>query len=231
MIIQGFQKVTLLDFPSLVAATIFTYGCNMRCPFCHNPELVVEKRSDAHSVGIDEIFAYLEKRKNLLGGVCITGGEPLLHDDLADVMEKIRSIGLKIKLDTNGTLPDTLKKLKPDYIAMDIKTSPGKYGTLGFTGNDDVTDRISESIRWMIESGIEHEFRTTVVPELVTDDDIREIIGLIKRARLYVLAQFRNENLLDHVWELKIPYKKEVLEEMKKTVMNAGIKCVIRANY
>jgi pyruvate formate lyase activating enzyme len=228
MIIQGFQKVTLLDYPGEVASTLFTYGCNMRCPFCHNPELVTGSMGSETAFGPEEIYAYLEKRKNLLGGVCITGGEPLIHDDLDVMIAKIQELGLKVKLDTNGILHEKLKKLKPDYIAMDIKTSPRKYPDLGFTGKSNAGELAAESASWIIASGIDHEFRTTVVPELVTADDIREIVRLIKGAKRYFLAQFRNTKLLSVEWEKKLPYKKKDLDAMRKIALGAGLECAVR---
>ena len=129
----GFQKCTLLDFPGEVAATLFVRGCNFRCPFCHNRELVVDT-DKILPFDTEEIFKYLEKRKNVLGGVCITGGEPLLYDELPGVIEKIHKLGLKVKIDTNGSKPGMLAKIKVDCIAMDIKTSFEKYNLMKYTG-------------------------------------------------------------------------------------------------
>jgi pyruvate formate lyase activating enzyme len=231
MTICGFQKVTLLDFPGEVASTLFTYGCNMRCPFCHNPELVIEKMNNDKCLKWEEVISYLEKRKKLLGGVCFTGGEPLLQNDIKEKMEEIKKLGLKVKIDTNGTLPDKLKKLKPDYIAMDIKTSFKKYNLMGYTGKEDLNIVLNESIKWIMSSGIDYEFRTTVVPELVEFEDLKEILSYIKGAGKYILAQFRNNKLVDDKYESKIPYKKEVLENMKTIVNEHKIDCEIRANY
>jgi pyruvate formate lyase activating enzyme len=227
MVIYDIQKVTLIDFPGEVAATVFTFGCNMRCPFCHNPELVIGN-TYFQPIPEKEILDYLNKRKNVLGGVCITGGEPLLQNELDKFIEEIHKLKLKVKLDTNGTMPEKLKNLKADFIAMDIKTSLPKYNKLGYNGRDEIVNNIKESIKWIIGSGINYEFRTTVVPELVTFDDIKEIVELIKGAKEYFLDQFRPKNVLDKNWENLIPYNLKKLEEMKKIITDSGIGCKIR---
>ena len=173
----------------------------------------------------------MEKRKTLLTGVCITGGEPLLSNDLDVVIKKIQSLGLKVKIDTNGTLPERLKILKPDYIAMDIKTSIEKYYTLCDKKIANLEDSIKESINYIINSGIDHEFRTTVVPDLVTPSDIKKIVDLIKGCKKYVLAQFRPEHLLNKDWQNITPYPKEIFDQMKQIIENAGIYCELRINY
>jgi pyruvate formate lyase activating enzyme len=227
----GIQKVTLIDFPETVATTIFTSGCNFSCPFCHNPELVL-KNKNIIPIDFSDIMAFLEKRKNLIQGVCITGGEPLLEKELPEAIDKIHSLGFKVKLDTNGSLPESLKKCKVDYIAMDIKTSFEKYNLIGCKGNlDDLTVKLKDSIAWIKSSGINHEFRTTVVPEIVTMDDIKKISIELKGAAKYVLAQFRPKNTLDKKYESVIPYPISVLKEMKNIIDNSGILCEIRSNY
>ena len=226
----GFQKCTLLDFPGEVAATLFVKGCNFRCPFCHNKELVV----DAEKImpfDTEDIFKYLEKRKNVLGGVCITGGEPLLYDELPEIIEKIHKLGLKVKIDTNGSKPDMLAKIKVDCIAMDIKTSFEKYNLMKYTGSDDLVELLKKTINYLLSSDIDYRFRTTVVPGIVEITDIKKIVKTIKGAKKYILAQFRSHNTLDPEWEKVVPYHSEVLLEMKKVVDDAGIPCEIRAGY
>ena len=226
----GIQKSTLLDYPGEVGSTLFVFGCNFRCPYCHNPELVCNS-SNLSPIDWDEIFTYLQKRKNVLGGVCITGGEPLLQRDLPDVIKQIHFLGLKVKIDTNGTRPDMLEKLDLDFIAMDIKTSLSKYHLIGYTGKDDLPQLVKKSIDWIINSNIPHEFRTTVAPNIVTIDDIKNITHLIKGANKYILAQFRPLNTLNPDWGKVEPYSISVLNEMKKIVQDAGINCEIRAGY
>ena len=227
----GIQKITLIDFPETVATTIFTSGCNFLCPFCHNPELVLKKKNIV-PIDFKEIMDFLKKRKNLIQGVCITGGEPLLEKGLPEAIDRIRSLGLKVKLDTNGSIPESLKKCKVDYIAMDIKTSFEKYNLIEYKGNyNELINNLKVSIDWIINSGINHEFRTTVVPEIVTINDINLILKEIKGAKKYVLAQFRPKNTLNKKYEKVLPYPVSMLEDMKKIIENSGISCEVRANY
>ncbi|MBN2544268.1 MAG: anaerobic ribonucleoside-triphosphate reductase activating protein [Spirochaetes bacterium] len=230
MTYYGIQKHTLIDYPGEVACTLFTYGCNFRCPYCHNPELINEK-DKLTPIGIDEIVEFLKKRKKLLEGVCFTGGEPLMNNEIIDDIKIIKSLGFKIKIDTNGSFPLNLKKTDADYIAMDIKTSFKKYHYAGYQGRGDLEKKLKESINWIINSGIDHEFRTTVVPYMVDIDDIKEIVKGLKGTKKYVLSQFRAQNTLEPEWSEIIPYHLGKLEEMKKVVLDSGIKCEIRAGY
>lgn len=223
-------KTTLLDYPGEVAATLFTFGCNLRCPYCHNPELVL---ADLKPTPLEwEIIAnYLKKRSKVLSGVCITGGEPLINDfdEFKFFVDKIHSLGLKVKLDTNGTFPDKLKKLPVDFIAMDIKTSLYKYNLVGKV--PDIEEKIKESINYIKICKIDYEFRTTVVPNIVTIDDIYEITTYLTGAKKYILAQFRPTKTLNPDWVNKESYPIKVLEEMKQIVIDAGISCELRADY
>lgn len=225
--VYGLQKVTLLDYPENVASTIFIGGCNLRCPYCHNPELVIPDKSFP-VIKLNEIYDYLDHRKNLLNGVCITGGEPLLYPEIINMIEKIKSYGLKVKIDTNGTNPGLLKSLKVDYIAMDIKTSFEKYILMGYTGQGEITELISESINYIINSGIEHEFRTTIVPEIVDLIDIKQITGIIKNCNRYFLQQFKITKILNPEFEKIKPYDDDILIEMRDLVLSEGISCEIR---
>lgn len=201
MKILGLQKMTLLDYPSKVACTVFLGGCNFRCPFCHNASVVLMNNEE---ISTEEFFSFLEKRKKLLDGVCITGGEPLVNGDTEDFIAKIHKMGYLVKLDTNGSFPERLKKLIDggliDYIAMDIKNSAENYEkTAGVEINNDAID---ESIRIIKESGVPYEFRTTVVKGLHTDEDFRKIGERIKGAEAYYLQKFRNsEDLLGGKFE------------------------------
>ena len=191
MKIQGLQKMTLLDYPGRVACTVFLGGCDFRCPFCHNFELVVGPMPEAMSE--DEFFAFLDKRQGLLDGVAITGGEPCLRSDLPEFAARIREAGFSVKLDTNGYHPAMLRRLVEeglvDYVAMDIKNSPDKYArTAGLQEVD--PERISESIALLMDGLIPYEFRTTVVRELHEARDFEEIGKWITGARQYFLQAF-----------------------------------------
>lgn len=192
MIIHGFQKMTLLDYPGRVACTIFTAACNLRCPFCHNAGLVTKIETDQR-IDESEVLAYLQKRKGILDGVCITGGEPTLQKDLADFIRKIRALGYAVKLDTNGTNPAVLQSLLDegllDYVAMDIKNIPEKYAATVGVASFDVTP-IRQSIDLLLAGRVDYEFRTTVVAEYHTPSDIGQIAALIAGAPRYFLQPF-----------------------------------------
>ena len=183
--------MTLLDFPEHIACTVFLGGCDFRCPYCHNFELV--DGSAAPLMDDEKFFEFLRKRHGLLDGVAITGGEPLMRTDIADSIKKIRAMGFKVKLDTNGYHPERLQELYREglleYVAMDIKNSLPKYGiTVGVENLD--TERILKSISIIMSSNIPYEFRTTVVHELHSDDDFTAIGQMIKGASRYYLQQY-----------------------------------------
>ena len=195
MKIHGLQKMTLLDFPGHVACTVFTGGCDFRCPFCHNFELV-----DGTAPAImeeEELIAFLEKRKGLLDGVAFTGGEPCLQQNLPDLMRRIRAMGYAIKLDTNGHWPKMLRSVMDeglvDYVAMDIKNSKEKYAeTIGLRQFD--TTKVEESVQLLLEGRVDYEFRTTVVAEFHEADDFRKIGEWIKGAKRYFLQSFTDRD-------------------------------------
>ena len=192
MLIKGLQKTTLLDYPEKVACTVFTGGCNFRCPFCHNASLV--KLSDDDLISEDEFFSFLARRTSILDGVCVTGGEPLLQRDIAEFLGRIKALGFSVKLDTNGSYPDKLAELIRsgliDYVAMDIKNSKKKYSlTCGV--NIDI-NKIEESISILANSDIGYEFRTTVVRELHEPSDIEDISKWISNAPKYFLQSFKD---------------------------------------
>ena len=194
MLICGLQKLSLLDYPEKLAATIFTGGCNMRCPFCHNA-LLVTRVSESETIDESEILNFLKKRTGLLDGVCITGGEPRLQNDLADFIIEIRKLGFLIKLDTNGTFPEKLAALLDmgliDYVAMDIKNSPEKYPlTVGLPNFDSAP--VFESAAILMNSPVPYEFRTTLVRELHTFDDIETIGRVLSGAKSYYLQNFED---------------------------------------
>lgn len=193
MKIYGLQKLTLLDYPEKTACTVFTAGCNFRCPFCHNASLVTH--IDGDEIGEQAFFDFLRSRQGLLQGVCVTGGEPTVQPDLLDFLVRIKSLGFLVKLDTNGARPDILKRAVSDglvdYVAMDIKNSPARYGeTVGIDGFD--TAPIEESVRFLLGGSVDYEFRTTVVRQYHTAEDIAELGRFIKGARRYYLQVFKD---------------------------------------
>lgn len=193
MQIKGLQKTTLLDYPGKVACTLFTGGCNFRCPFCHNASLVLSP-NDVTDISEEEFFKFLEKRVGVLDGVCITGGEPLLQHDIIPFMKKIHALGFAIKLDTNGSRPKLLREIVElglvDHIAMDIKNAPEKYPLTAGTDLD--FDTIKKSIDFIMNCGVSYEFRTTVVKELHSLDDMASIGRLISGAQNYYLQSFKD---------------------------------------
>lgn len=191
MIIEGLQKTTLLDYPGYVACTIFAHGCNLRCPFCHNAGLVVRKPENI--ISIEELEAFLNKRKGILDGVCLTGGEPLMQKDVIDFLRFLKSFGYKVKLDTNGFYPERLAEAIEnglvDYIAMDIKSSRENYSKAVGIPDIDIS-KVEESVRLIMDSGIDYEFRTTAVKGLHIVSDFEKIGEWLQGARKYFIQQF-----------------------------------------
>ena len=194
MRIAGLQKLTLLDYPGMVACTVFTGGCDFRCPFCHNAPLVLPERL-AEDSSEEEVLTLLKKRQGVLDGVAVTGGEPLIHDDIDAFLEKIKNLGYKIKLDTNGSYPARLKRIVAaglvDRVAMDIKNSPRDYGKTVGVPNFDLAP-VEESKNFLMENGVESEFRTTVVKGLHTKESLVKAAQWIAGAREYYLQQFKD---------------------------------------
>lgn len=221
----GLLKSTLVDYPGEVAATVFTNGCNLSCPYCHNPQLVAGPPPDDFLTR-EQIMAYLDRRKSVLGGVCITGGEPTLHADLPELIADIHRFGLKVKLDTNGTLPDRLEGLDVDYVAMDIKAAPEHYDRVGMA---DAAERIRRSMALIRALGTSYEFRTTVVPGIVDDADIDLICESLEPGDTYILTQYRPYLTLDPAYESVGPYPLETLEDMRDRCVTRGINAHVRA--
>lgn len=217
MQIHGLNKTTLLDYPEHVAATVFTGGCNFCCPFCHNADLVLHP-GDFPTLSEEEVLAFLQKRKNVLTGVCITGGEPTLQPDLPDFIRKIKGMGYLVKLDTNGYRPEVLKNLLEekllDYVAMDIKNSKEKYDIAVGKGNPDI-NRIETSVALLKEGQIPYEFRTTVVKELHTKEDFVAIGEWLSGTRAYFLQGYRdNENVIQKGFTAYTKEEMEAFAEM-----------------
>lgn len=225
MLIKGFLGVSLIDCPKKIASVIFLAGCNFRCPFCHNPELVTGFHQ-LPDLSIEEVLRKLKERENFIDGVVLTGGEPLIYRTLKNFLERIKKeTNLFVKVDTNGYFPDHLKELIQegfvDYIAMDIKTSPDKYYRA--TGRKLNFSRIEKSIKLLLNSSILYEFRTTVVPGLVEEKDLYVIASLLSGARKFVLQQFRNLKTLDERFKIIRPYSPQKLYDMKRFLREFSI--------
>lgn len=200
MLIGGFLPTTLLDYPEKLACTVFTQGCNYRCPFCQNGSLVLDNISDAtEKYDEEEILQIIRKRKNILEGVCISGGEPTIQKDLKDFIMKIKDLGLLVKLDTNGSHPELIKELHRehliDYVAMDIKSSREHYPLVSGISTLSI-DAVEESVTYLMNSGISYEFRTTLVKGLHTLDDMKSIASWIANAKKYYLQSYEDSELI-----------------------------------
>ncbi len=205
----GFQKTSLIDYPDRVASILFTSGCNMRCPFCHNGDLV--HGYTGPFLEEDEVVEVLLERKKYVDAVVVTGGEPTLQPDLPDFFAKLKENGFDLKLDTNGMLPDVLNACLPylDYIAMDIKTSPSRYPDLG--AND--VSALRESVKKVMSSGVDYEFRCTAVPGLVEEETIPEMGELVRGAKLFIFQPYRPEKTLDPAYGNIQPHSDETLQK------------------
>jgi pyruvate formate lyase activating enzyme len=229
MIIAGLQKTTLIDYPGKMAAIIFTRGCNFRCHYCHNPGLV-DPEKYYPEIPEKEILDFLEKRRSVLDGVVITGGEPLIYQDIGKFLKKIKDLGYAVKLDTNGTNPELLQKLIKadlvDYIAMDIKHHLDRYGEVIDSRHD--LANIEKSVKMIMNSGLDYEFRTTVLPKFFQLEDFHKVGDLIKGAKKYYLQQFRPIMTLNVEFYKEPTFAAIELEAFKKILEAYVDKCEIR---
>lgn len=229
MTFGGLEKFTLIDYPGKVACMVYTIGCNFRCPYCHNPELVDE--TNENEISEDEVIDFISKRKEILDGLVITGGEPTMHgENLVNFIKKIKKLGFLIKLDSNGTNPGLLKKLihnkLVDYVAMDIKSPMSKYSQTVARPVD--IDSIRKSIKLLISSPVDYEFRTTVIKALLLPEDFNEIGEEIRGAKKYYLQKFIPTKLLNPQFRKKVTYTDEEFIKFKEK-MNQYVKyCGIR---
>ncbi len=226
MRINGFEGVSLIDYPGKICSIVYTSPCNFRCPFCHNPSLVSANFDVLNS---EDILADIFDRREFIDAVTVTGGEPVLQSDLPDFFSKVHSIGLLTKLDTNGYEPDAIKKLVEgglvDYIAMDIKTSPEMYPKAAGLKIDPA--KVRKSLNYIMNCGIDYCFRTTAVPGLVNKEDFAAIAKMIEGAPLYVIQQFDNEMTLEPSFRKIKPYSEKQLEifagDMRKFVRTVKV--------
>lgn len=212
---SGFQKLTLLDYPEKTACTLFTAGCNFRCPFCHNAALVTHI-DNSNFFTEEYVLDYLKKRTGVLDGVCITGGEPLMHSELPEFIKKVKELGFLVKIDTNGSYPERLAKLIDsgliDYVAMDIKNAKEKYiGTADCSVEN--LQKVEQSVELLKQKKIDFEFRTTVVKEYHTVDDIKKIVEWINGADKYFLQNFIDSG--DLIKNNLLPVNRETLDLMR----------------
>jgi pyruvate formate lyase activating enzyme len=231
MEIGGLQKTTLIDFPGRIAATIFLCGCNFRCPWCYSSELVLPERIRKQpKITEKEFFKFLKSRKELLEGVVVCGGEPMVNKDLPDFVKKIKKLGFLVKLDTNGSNPQMLKNLIDkkliDYVAMDIKGPKEEYSQ--FTGVKVDTRKIQKSIDILRKDEVDYEFRSTMVPSLHTKEDVIEMAKWISGAKRYYLQNFRSEKTIDPKFEKIKPYPQEFLLEIQKIISPFFETCQVR---
>lgn len=229
MLIKGIQKTTLLDYPGKIASIIFLAGCNFRCPYCQNPSLV-NGYEELPTIPERDILEFLRGRREWLDGVCITGGEPTLHKDLPGFIAEVKKEGLLVKLDTNGSNPGMLERLLGegllDYIAMDIKAPLPKYASVAKVEVD--LNKIQKSVELIRMSGLDYEFRTTVVPGLLGEEDITEITNWLKGSKKYYLQQFRNHVTLDEALRDVSPYKPEELHSLAAVASKGFETCEVR---
>lgn len=221
MIIGGLQKTSLLDFPEKIAAIVFTMGCNFRCGYCHNPELINGEAK------IEEVFEFLKTRQGKLDGVVITGGEPCLQKDLPEFIKQVKELGFAVKLDTNGSFPEMLEKVLPDldYVAMDIKAPLEKYSQIVNVDID--TSKILKSIEILKNGGVDYEFRTTVVKSQLSFEDFEKIGQLIQGAPRYYLQKFVASKILDKSLENEKTYSTEEFERIID-ILKSYVKAEVR---
>ena len=232
MQIGGIQKNSLIDYPGKVSSVIFCSGCNFDCPYCHNPDLVPGQSTCPNPLDSNAVCGFLDQRRGFLDGVVVSGGEPTLQPDLADLCRKIKALGFPVKLDTNGSRPRVLQHLIEadlvDYIAMDLKTDPVLYRS--YIKSDCRPDPIVDSIELIMESGVDYEFRTTCVKPIVTSRTIANILQLIQGARLYALQRFRNGEVLhpEFFQNGNCEYSDDEMLELKMLAEQTVDECIIR---
>ena len=213
---SGLQKVSLIDYPNKVASVLFTPGCNLRCPFCHNWRIVMDPKPPFLQEAV--ALRILENRKKYVDAVVITGGEPTMHKELPKFLAKLKKRGFQVKLDTNGFYPQVLEECLGyvDYVALDIKTSPEKYKLLGA---ENITGLL-RTVDLLKMGEVEYEFRTTMVPEIITVEDVNKIQDIIKGAKIHVFQQFVPHDTMDKRFEDVKPYTSEVIKEFAGTMKN-----------
>lgn len=228
----GIKKVTLIDFPGKVACTVFTHGCNLRCPFCHNPEIVIQEPNDDNKITELKLFEFLEEREGKIDGVVFTGGEPLIHGtDLLRIIKKLKKMGFSAKVDTNGTFPFQLSHLidnKVDYIAMDLKSSKDKFEIMSKDQN--LYGKTIESLNLLVESDIDYEIRTTVVPGIHDLKEFKKLAKLLKGVDKYVIQNFVANGTIDKKYGKVRSFTRKELKKYKKIAEQYAKNVEVREN-
>jgi len=227
-IISGWTKTSLIDYPGKLSTLLFLPGCNLRCPYCHNPGIVQDSYPP---IPFGDIEDHIIKRKNILEGAVISGGEPTLHPGLKDLCNYVKSLGLKVKIDTNGLEPDVLTTCRPDYLALDIKTAPGKYRLLNIPDqyDSDCRERLSKSIDIVKSMAENAEIRITAAPGIVDRADIEILCTDLRGVSKVFIQRFNpNQPMLDPAYTSVKPYGVDELELMRNTFLEAGINCAVR---
>ncbi|MCG8473116.1 MAG: anaerobic ribonucleoside-triphosphate reductase activating protein [Desulfobacterales bacterium] len=231
MIIGGLNKCSLIDYPGKLGAVVFTHGCNLTCPYCHNAGLV-KGQGPEELYDEEEVFSFLKGRVGRLDAVVVSGGEPSLHSDLPEFISRVKEMGFLVKLDTNGSFPKVLKGLLErellDYVAMDIKTDPAAY--VPHLSKRSFEAEIRESVRLVMDSGVHHEFRTTCAAPFIDEAVLDTIAHMIEGAELYALQEFNPKHTLNpEFFACREPVSKEVLERFKRMMEPSVSRCVLRA--
>lgn len=232
MNIGGLQRHSLIDYPGKISCVLFLTGCNFDCPYCHNPQLIGEPAGRPEGITVEDVLAFLERRRGWLEGVVVSGGEPTLHPDLPDLCRRIKDLGYPVKLDTNGSRPEVLRALLAaglvDYLAMDIKTEPERYAK-DIARPCDCTALLA-SLQLIMDSGVAYEFRTTCARPLVSSATIARIARLISGSRLYVLQPFREGRVLhpDYFRGMEAAYSPEAMERLRRIAEPWVAECAVR---
>lgn len=226
-IIKGWQKVSFADYPGFAASVLFTSGCNFHCPYCHNPMLAV---NSPHLEDIDEseVLRYLEQRKGKIDAVVITGGEPTLHSGIADIIDKVKAQGYKVKVDTNGLRPDFLKQLNVDYIALDFKSRFDKYSLLTDIDINTVRENILQTLEYLKTSGIDYEVRITLAPGIAEEDEVAAMLEHLHGVKRVYLQRFNSSSTLDPDFGSLTPISNERLKKIAAMFEGLVGSCTIR---
>jgi len=219
-LLVGLQKTSLVDYPGRVASVFFLPGCNFACPYCHNPELVrLQQRQVNGLVPLSVAMAHLERRRDLLGGVVLSGGEPCLHPELPELAVDIRRLGLLVKLDTNGSFPERIHPVQADYVAMDLKTDPERYGKLWPGAPADAAGRIRDSMELVRSSGAAYEFRITCVPGIFGPAEAEAVAELLRSEDRVILQNYRPGRVLDPDWAAGVrPYVDSEMDSLLEII-------------